>query len=229
LTANFFSLCRSLENNHISQIPDGIFQDCTEYRPKILGKRLPQYYQPTAAGLFRNGLKMYMEKKFSSSLDFFQQLSNMDPHFSPSILGQAFCLFMLRRFEDSAEILSQSRAVNSPKECFKMIQDLTTVESQPIRLRYFFHYSHYLYECGAFKEALRLLNMSVKISRKHLLSLDLKSKCFLMLDDFHSAWKCKIQLKAHANEETFKEQRLSKEEKKMLLETIQRLSICDEL
>jgi tetratricopeptide (TPR) repeat protein len=80
-----------------------------------------------------------------------------------------------------------------------------------------------LYHDGAFQECLQVLQLNFRLSPNHILSLDLKVKCMLQLNDFESLWKYGAQLKAHFDCSTQTDE-FADSERKMIAKTLTRYS-----
>jgi tetratricopeptide (TPR) repeat protein len=73
----------------------------------------------------------------------------------------------------------------------------------------------------AFQECLQVLRLNLRLYPNHILSLELKVRCALQLDEFGSLWKCGALLKAHFFSRTQTDD-ITPTEKQMIEKTLKR-------
>jgi hypothetical protein len=207
-------------------IPDGAFDDCMKMEDSFPREKYPRLYLSSYIGLFRRGVQKYGKGEFLEAMNLFIQSSQENTNFTAAFLGQAFLLFSIERIEESSRAFSEVpvKFLFSLEKKLSLPPEWLGFEGMYCMLDCFYLHASRMYSRGAFEEALKRVDLNLRICKNHLLSLDLKYKCLwkclLNRDDFRVLWKCGVQLKGHMNEENISSQKLSLEAKQMIQETI---------
>jgi tetratricopeptide (TPR) repeat protein len=144
------------------------------------------------------------------AIEFNRRATRFRPSLVTALRANGALLRKLGMFGEAAEVFETLNRRES------------SLENEALALRCYFEEAKVYYDMGMFEESLKLLNLNLQRSPTHLLSLDLKVKCYAQMNRFKSIWPTGALLKAHFTPDVLRTQDLSTAEQNMLAKSIKR-------